>query len=223
MEIQFYPQFKDLTEVPHMNLCYYPKKSIQKEMYETLRDKIETEFTFWVASVEADLDYALEAGFKPVSKMNNWWPSHNGEDRPMTLMWLKLPDKKNLAVAPQRNRWYYDRHYYGGRYTPILVNLAGSGCGFKLADNPVLGRRTMKPTGFYRFFTLLRMPLKLGAIQQKWMTLNNFRLLDTGTMSTYWVNGWEPEKYDIYEEYKFFKTTREEWERHGMDGYEDRE
>jgi hypothetical protein len=195
-----YTQFQDLTEIPY--IFNAPPLS-----------GIKTEFVFFLKALDKGGKdaKALELGLKPVSSMNNWWPSHNGESRCLTLYWLKLPDRPNCQGAGvKRVRWEYAER---GKWTSIK-NLAASGCGFKIGEPPLQKRQ------YYKFFTLMRMPVKIKPIEKMWMTQNHFRLLDTGTMSSYWINGWDPKEYSHEMEYKFFKTSREEWRDHGMDGYD---
>jgi len=55
------------------------------------------------------------------------------------------------------------------------------------------------------------MPLKLNDVQKRFMEEYHYRLLDTGKLATYWVNGWKPEEYSMEKEYKFFNTNQTKW------------
>lgn len=207
VNMHVHEQFQDLTEV-----LYTPNKYCPIDV-----KKMNTEFVFYLAAPGAELGAVTQHGLKHVSSMNNWWPSHHGETRTLRLYWLKQ-DKPNLEKPPARKMWYHSRtgcEYYN----PITEDMAASGCGFKLGTT--LKKKTLKPTGFYKFFTLLRLPLaELKPLEQKWMDLNHFRFLDKGKLAQYWVNGWEPREYSALKEYEFFHTSQKEWYEKGYGEYE---
>jgi len=189
-------QYPDLTEVLHPSNY----------------SRSETEFIFYLQAPLSNTPYTLKGkGFTPVASMNNWWPTHAGEERRLTLWWLKVPTNAGNEVKAGRNRWGYSSAK--DKYSQIEKHLAKSGCGLKIGEPPLLSKY------FHKFFTLMRMPLDIKPIQQKWLTRHNYRHIDTGAMASYWVNGWEPNKYSIELEYEFFKTNQQEWKEHGLDGY----
>lgn len=191
-------QYPDLTELK------YASARTEKHIEET-----KTEFIFHLSAphnYDLRKSYILDAGFQEVSCMNNWWPSHRGEKRTLTLFWMRAP---NGLVEPQpckRKAWLNYRsaneHYFHGQH------LAWSGCGFKIGVPP-LGE--FATTRFHRFFTLMRMPVIVKPLNLKWLKKHNYRHLDTGFMASYWINGWKPKEYDIKKEYEYFGTTKEQW------------
>lgn len=192
----------------------FPDLAELDSLYETTNadiDAIKTEFIFYLKSPIRSAD-PLKLGFKAVSRMNNWWPSHNGESRGLTLYWMRAPQSQGEPQAAERRRW---GHYYESKskYKLIEQHLASSGCGLKIGEPP------LKVSLFNRFFTLMRMPVTVTPLQKRWLTRYNYRHLDTGKLATYWINGWKPEEYSHEKEYAHFKTTKEEWGVHGMDGY----
>lgn len=204
-------QFRDLTEV-----LYNPNS-----YYQFCAKKVQTEFTFYLQAPGGDPGALAQMGFKHVSSMNNWWPSHRGQTRTLKLWWIKQEDKPNLEKDPERRKWYFNHAGYE-YYNPITQHMAASGCGFKIGVPP-LPKKTLNAAGFYRFFTVLRLPLEeLKPLEQKWMKLNHFRFLDKGKLAQYWVNGWEPKDYTPEMEYAFFKTTPQKWLEHGMRGWAQR-
>lgn len=187
-------QFPDLTEWSGLGDDYDPKY-------------VRTEFAFGVAAPGSLTGNITAAGFQHVSSMNNWWPTHKGQDRELKLYWKKFDGKGILPeLEVTRKKWCVwkeedaakgDKTYY------VKKDLAASGCGFKIAQPP------LKRISFYRFFSLLRMPLQPMKVQLKWLTTNHFRLLDTGTQASFWCNGWEPKEWDIKMERKFFKDFKD--------------
>lgn len=180
----FSHQFIDLTEVRGIsNFRHQPCMLRFKE--------IPTEFVFAVSALytyEDDVSRLAELGFKAVSTMNNWFPSHSYEVRPLTLHWLKLREKQASVPSPIREKWQY---VSDSEYAKHCVDMAISGCGFKIAEGPPLSR-----TRFHKFFTLIRMPLMPLGLHVAWLKKHNFRQIDTGSLSSYWVNGWDPKTYN---------------------------
>lgn len=193
-------QFPDVTEY------YY-----QYDMSPKASEAVKTEFAFNLGAFRNHSAEAEDIGLKPVSTMMNWWPTHAGEIRPLTLFWGRAIYDNGIPQPTNRTYWRFARQ--DPVWNKIVFDLAASGCGLKIAEPP------LKKEKFHRFFTLLRMPLKLAPIQVKWMAKYNFRLIDTGRLATFWVNGWDPKTYNENEEFKYFSTTKNEWNRHGMDGY----
>ena len=194
--MKFYVQYPDLTECSGMTYDHdYPGRTVQGRL-----DCIKTEFAFGVLAPGQKPEFIQEMGFKHVSSMNNWWPTHRGQNRELKLMWRKFDGRPLLDVA-QRVQWHYNDP--GDKFYPVAKDLSQSGCGLKLAQPP------LKRASFYRYFTLLRMPLEPTRTQAIWLKHNHFRLLDTGTHASYWCNGWEPKKYDFKLEIEFFKDFKD--------------
>jgi len=184
-------QFPDLTEIETIS-CNAISKS-----------HIKTEFAFGVAAPNQDTTLLKDLGFKHLASMMNWWPSHWGHKRELKFFWLRLEERE--PQLPGRLRWCHEPSAdpkTGNFY--ITKDLAASGCGFKLGTPP------LQRASYFRFFTLLRMPVKPGKIQQKWLGLNFFRHIDTGAQASYWVNGWEPGQWSMKEELARFKGYTDE-------------
>ncbi len=198
-------QYPDLTEVMY-----------SADVYPENFNSIKTEFAFYLAAYGCS-DSCEKLGFKKVSSMNNWWPSHHGETRTMTLYWLKVPHSTGESQLAMRKRWYRDDYQRLSPTNPwkkIYQHIAGSGCAFKIGELP------FKVSLFHRFFTLMRLPVEVSAARRRVLERYNFRFLDTGKLSSYWINGWVPEEYTPEKEYAYFKTTPEEWSKTGMKEYE---
>jgi hypothetical protein len=189
-------QFPDLTEWSGLGENHDPVH-------------IRTEFAFGVAAPGSSTDKLTAAGFQHVSSMNNWWPTHKGQDRELKLYWKKFDDK---GIVPELEftlkKWCIwkaveDAEVKADSTYCVKKDLAASGCGFKIAQPP------LKRISFYRFFSLLRMPLQPMKVQVKWLGANHFRLLDTGTQASFWCNGWKPKEWDIKMEREFFKDFKD--------------
>jgi hypothetical protein len=168
-------------------------------------NEIKTEFAFHLSASQANNFDATKAGMQAVSVMNNWWPTHNGEERKLTLYWAKLKDKPNIQEVVEPRRWNFGEY----KFMSIQKELAGSGCGFKLIEPPIVRAR------HWMYFTLVRLPLQINKVRERLLKALNYRHLDTGTMAQYWINGWDPKTYSIEKEYEFFNTSQEEWEKKG--------
>ena len=220
--MDYYVQYPDITEIAYLKGCGDAVAFGEKD--------VKTEFMFWLQACDdgKKVPEADSLGLKRVSSMNNWWPSHCGQERKLTLWWRHLPGKKNVDKPGALRRWCsrgnYHANFMNQEYAPngvvtdiICQSLAGSGCGFKLIDKTFLKdcdyKCDLRARSFYRFFTLIRMPLELNKKEAKFMEDYNYRLLDTGKLATYWVNGWPSEKYSIKEEYKFFETSLAKWQK----------
>jgi hypothetical protein len=186
-------QFPDLTEV------------LYAEGLRNIKD-YKTEFVFYLAARKESYN-ALDLGFKHVAAMNNWWPSHGGEVRQMSLYWLRNPNKVKPQISAPKSWGARLASYY--KNTPCekhLLQTAASGCGFKIGQVP------LKASLYNRFFTLMRLPLVLSEVRRKWLTDHNYRHLDTGSMAQYWINGWDPKVYSGIElEYAHFGITQAQW------------
>jgi hypothetical protein len=174
-----FTQFSDLTEVYTTSLRDYTEAN--------LHDMVQTEFLFGTTTKwQNSHKFCKQLGFKAVSCMNNWWPTHDGDNRTMTLWWKRLREKQDAPLEPQPCHWGMNAEKYGihERHTQA------SGCGFKIAEPPL--RRNL----FFRYHTLLRLPIDPNRIRRKWLEKHHFWLLEVGSFASFWVNGWKPEEYD---------------------------
>lgn len=198
-------QYPDLTELTH----FY-----HNDYLEDLFSSTTTEFLFFLEALPAKLYTPLDYGFKPISSMNNWWPTHKGENREMKLWWMKMPRPFPKPRPVDRVRWGEYFNYSEIRFTRNVLHMAASGCGFKIGEPPFKARL------FHRFFTLMRMPVETNRVQKRWLKLHNYRFVDKGELASYWVNGWPCETYSIDKEYKYFNTDQAEWKKRGeMEDY----
>lgn len=150
---------------------------------------IATEFAFCTTNHGGQTRYSTrptleweelkEVGWQPVAKRLNWWTSHNG-DCPITLWWKKFTPG---ALVEQANR----SSKYGG-----LDTMAGGGCeamllnGWDKRDVRQNGQRL----GLLRLPNEERTPLRVSRLQRR-----GFRLLDEGTLASYWALGMLPSKW----------------------------
>lgn len=187
------PQFQDLTEIPGGYIVGIKR--------------LQTEFAFAVAAPGQNFKDLSDYGFKHLADMNNWWPTHAGENRKLEFWWLKQ-DAANLEKAPMRRGWCYYEHG-SSEEAALKRQLASSGCGFKLAQPPISKKE------HYRFFTLLRMPIVVSPLRLKLLKEMNYRHIDTGKLASYWLNGWDPKEYSHAMEYKYFGITHAIWSAKG--------
>ena len=192
-----YVQFPDLTELRGPNIYEKPK----------------TEFVFYLKAI-GDCKEAERAGMTPISCMNNWWPTHCGEKRKLTLYWMRNPGSDGTPQSTNRRKWTYSSYRSTEAFAKVEAHMGATGCGLKIGEPP------LKVSLFHKFFTLMRMPVEVKPAQVKWLTRHNYRLIDTGKLASYWVNGWKPEEYSIEKEFEYFKTSQKEWAETGMLGYE---
>jgi hypothetical protein len=190
-------QFPDLAEVFYLQNTYY-RNGVTIEDINTIK----TEFIFNTMALTQNNGYAKKLGFLPVSCMNNWWSSHKGEKRRMTLYWMRNPNFTGEPQVAKRVRWNYtgnDENIHIPRAEiGDYPHLAASGCGFKIGNAPFSAKL------FHRFFTVMRLPLEIDVKQKRWLKAHNFRHLDTGQLASYYVNGWKPDEYSVKEEFKYF-------------------
>lgn len=199
------PQFRDLIEINgiafHKNL--YCKASLDYNLKQ-IRNEATTEFVFGCASPGNQWEPLLEEGWKEISCMGNWWPTHSGDNRKLTLLWKKNEKFKNLPALPARTHWYI--HQYNKKHLNYVIakDLAGSGCGFKLIS------RMPEKRLHWRYFTLARLPRKVSEDKVVKLTALGYRKFDEGTMASYWVNGQDPTTFTFENEFKFLGTIRTE-------------
>jgi hypothetical protein len=212
--MELLPQFPDLTEVKDL----YYESNFAPEKIRALK----TEFAFAVTGPNSNIaeNRLMHVGFKAISQMNNWWSSHAGESRCLTFYWKKW-DRPNLQGSVERVTWQNQKYIKGEILSslPPYGHLASGGCGLKLLENFLSKKHA------YRFFTLQRMPLEPTALQLKKLASLNYRLVDSGKLASYWINGWDPDTYDVKKEYEFFGTTKEIWggKGHDWNSYEERQ
>lgn len=186
-----YIQYPDLTE-----LASY-------ELYKNVNLNIRTEFAFFTAmskhsankQIATNVTILEDMGFKRLTSMNNWWPSHWDDGRVIDFWWKRY--EKN--TKPVENAF---RQVWGGREYPWLKGLiAATGCGFKIGHSP------LRQNLYYRFFSLLRLTKKPTALSIKWLEKYNFKKIDEGQMAEYWLNGWDYDKYSL-------KMEMDYWTKH---------
>lgn len=199
-------QFPDLTEILFMAESWKVATPTEEDM-----KKIKTEFIFYVAALKLSPS-AVELGFKPVSCMNNWFSAHRRQQRRMTLYWMRNPHSDEEPQPAYRIAWG-GGYYAEGKLPPkpYIVDrtkglseysfLAASGCGFNIGEPP-FDKGTC-----YQFPTLMRMPVEVLRPEAQELVKHGYRLLDTGKLASYWVNGWKPEKYDFVKECKYFNVN----------------
>jgi hypothetical protein len=161
---------------------------------------IPTEFAFGTSRDNMP-EVMAKAGFKHIRTMINWWPSHAYEKAPMNMFWWKNPNptrpQEITDVKPHSWMWKYSDDYpnFG------VDDTQGTGCGVKIGHLP------LRAYQWYHYFTLMRLPLtkNLTEVQKTWLKYRSFKFLDEGSISSYWVNGFEPEKYTVDKEIRFWK------------------
>jgi hypothetical protein len=202
----FTVQFPDLTEINWMRDSWKAGVVTPKHLAE-----IKTEFIFFVRAVGVSQN-AMELGFKPVSAMNNWYYAHKCEARRMLFYWMRNPNPQVEEQKPYRCSWGINR-YYDNHLPPHVPNrenpsqdtfLAASGCGFMIGEPP------FEKKWFHRFHTLMRMPVAVPRPQAKELVQHGFRLLDTGKLASYWINGWALDQYSYQKECEYFNCN-EDW------------
>lgn len=83
-------------------------------------------------------------------------------------------------------------------YWSNIGDLHFSGCGFKIAEAPLLTEK------YHKCFTLLRMSKEIDGIQTKWLNDHNFRMIAEGTFANFWINGWDPKAWTYENEIEYF-------------------
>jgi hypothetical protein len=186
-------QFPDLTEIVHTSELQHEGRTI-----ENILKVCQTEFAF---ATTADaygtqtksvgtLPYHIgmeRLGFSPISAMNNWYPLHSGNYRRMILWWKRLrtgPDVVPIRPSPAHYGPFGDSP---GEWHCKYIQF--SGCGFKIADS------VCSTAHFWRFHTLMRMPLQPNRRQLLWLERYNFKNFAIGSMATFWANGWDAASY----------------------------
>jgi len=198
---EIYVQFPDLSEV-HVGSLY---SDIASSIFLTdnllTTSYLKTEFCFAVSAPgasERSIEILKKIGFKNLSSMKNWWPSHVLEKERTLRFWWKKTGIKEPCLGSMRKIWksysYNDEHKFH------FEHMAYTGCGFKIGELPLRAVR------FHQYFTLMRLPLQLVGFQRKWLERYHFRHIDTGISSQYWINGWNPEEYTETMEMSYWKA-----------------
>lgn len=201
-------QFNDLTEVSVAAFGASKGKRWDGEYYYPElnggKPDIKTEFAFGTARTVLP-DNMKAYGFEHKRTMINWWPTHLYEKVPLFFFWWKNPKpSRPQTLKATRQSWgekYYNDYKYMGKY-----DTQATGCGFKLGELPLVSYK------WYHYFTLLRLPKLdyIHNIQKAWLKQRHFKLLDEGSVSTFWINGWAPTTYSVDKEIAF-------WQEHDKD------
>ena len=154
--------------------------------------RLATEFAFCTATPSTDTALRallVELGFKCVSSMNNWF--HYPNRRRIDLYWYKSP-------KPQAKPCALSEYHFGGGTQRLLQ---ATGCGFALGSK-------LQHEYYWRFHTLMRMPIKPSSKQLLWLDRCHYQKIDEGTLASYWVNGFDPAKYTWKLEEKYWKSLK---------------
>ena len=206
IDLRFQVQSPDLTE------CLSSYNFDHLDMSdEFIQQTIKTEFIFVTTALTSYSNSAAcsrgkrlrELGFRAISSMNNWYPSHSGEERQITLWWKRVHTGKD--VVAQRCDKYTPYPYIGANTAAYhQPRITQGGCGFKFGTLP------LRQGQYWRYHTLLRLPLTLSRLRLHWLETYNFKQIDTGTFASFWANGWDPKTYD------FDKVEWPYWESYGI-------
>lgn len=188
---EYTPGFKAALKV-----TYNAWKTFKGEKYLPFDESfLKTEFAFAVSAPSNAATYggghgALNAfKYKPLASKNNWYYGHTGEQRKLTFWWKKFPDAENVKAPPGG----FQVSGYGGS-----GKLTASGCGFKVGSLP------LRKVEYFKFFTLLRLPVCPTNLQTRWLKMYKFNRIDEGKLSSYYLNGYDPEKWTWEQEVKDF-------------------
>lgn len=148
---------------------------------------IPTEFVFCTTGTTVgSVSALLKLGFEEVGAMKNWhWIHHNEWTKPIRLFWKRIHSVKEAKPYNKLNPQHFSAAHenicdYHRSQVPLLQR---NGCGMKLGEKPTRH-------SFYRYFGLLRLPIKPSKRQLRWLKYANYRLIATGSMASYWNNGW---------------------------------
>ena len=186
-------QYPDLTEL--VSSIHFADDRITPEVVQKL---IATEFAF-ATTVNHDGSWTdgpgiaglIRNGFEPLSCMKNWFDSHSDDKWGIVFWWKRI---HAFDVRPQQA----ERAHWG--IAPNDLHL--SGCGFKIGEPPLLSER------FFRYFSLLRMPLDTSKVQLRWLETHNYRMIAMGQFANYWVNGWDPKVWTYEKEIEYFQSRK---------------
>lgn len=188
---EYTPEFKEvMKKAPNAWASFKGEKYMPFE-----ESSLKTEFAFAVTAPSNAATYgggyeALKVfKYKPLASKNNWYYGHNGEHRKLTFWWKKFPDAENVKAPPGG---FLVGGYGGSR------KLTASGCGFKVGSLP------LHKDEYFKFFTLLRLPVCPTNLQARWLKMYQFNRIDEGKLSSYYLNGYDPEKWTWEQEVKDF-------------------
>jgi hypothetical protein len=173
----FVPQFPDVTEINGIwNL-------IGTNTEAALRRKgLPTQFMFATSATYSMVRDLETFNFRPLARMTNRNPVHEKEEgRFITFWWKRLRNTQKIVVKPE------PKHYIMS--TVDVPDLAAGCCGFKLLE----GKIPLTP-----YFSLLRMPLAMPEPRVQQLSHAGYRLIDTGSLATFWLNG-DPLEVGKYE------------------------
>jgi hypothetical protein len=163
------------------------------------------EFAFCATGPNGHPEALMSRGFKHVSRMRNWWETHLDEWRVMDFWWWENPDKKlvkpfRYTRKPEgwgtRNITYYEAN--PNRASPFYQEISYGGCGFKMFEPPIVGRKLLN------YFGLVRLE-RVAPIQLHRLRKLGFRPLARGTKAHYFINGWDYKTYTPKLEFEFFR------------------
>jgi hypothetical protein len=189
-------QYPDLTE-----LISSSNFADDRLTAEVVQSKVTTEFAFattvnrtgkWTEGL--GILGLIRNGFEPISAMKNWYGVHQRDRWPIVFWWKRIHTGPDVALQTANRTWWCSESALG---------LHASGCGFKIAEPPLLSER------YHQYFTLLRMPKKVGGIQIKWMADHNYRMIALGTHANFWLNGWDPKAWSYMREIEYFDAYGE--------------
>lgn len=150
---------------------------------------LDTQFMFCTTSPSGDgqtIKSLIKAGFKCVSSMNNWNEGHSEERRRIDLWWYRRPEKQLKPKIPN-----------GNKLSRTYPTRQATGCGFNVSDQ-------CQHEFYWRYHTLLRMPVSPSPAQLKWLNKCHYFKLDESKFSSYWTNGFPPKDYSWKLEEKYW-------------------
>lgn len=132
------------------------------------------------------LDSLKRLGFNPISRMSNRHPCHSQQKYYLEFWWKRMHDGVDpWKAGPVR----VNRCDWGG-----YRDKSASGCGFNFGEPPL----TEIKTRFFDFFSLLRIPHTddKDGLYESHLKRFNFRKVDRGRLATFYVNGFDCDKWD---------------------------
>lgn len=198
-----YCVFPDLSEfgqlsswnIPYDKLGNYMPVRDRQDAYvkqlRTLEENAGTEFAFATTAeyqntenASPQVGIALTAlGWIPVGKRLNWSRWHNGSP-PVTIWFRHLVPGASQQPGPRRRYAGNTAETLGG----YCKHHVAYSCGAKLID--AVGR-----PGPY--VALWRRPVELRPRQLSLMKTRGWRHVATGSLASYWVNGFTPDEWTI--------------------------
>jgi hypothetical protein len=202
-------QAPDITEAATYSFAYGGPGEMERDGQDKrdnlLLERIGTQFLWAVEAPYCTNQEVMKLmGLKPIRAMSNRFWSHLGEKRKLTLWWKKLREEQPLGPSNVK------RVEWGGSSKeekhPDLT-LGWSGCGFAFAQPP-FDHKFRSVFGAY--FTLVRIPIEdhNEKVYESLLHRCNFSLIDVGSMSAFYANGWAPDEYSYPKEETFFKEHK---------------